>query len=54
MWAVLNGQVEQDMMKKIQPSGSGLIGLCWYDACSRCYYPTKKMAGLRSAPRTTR
>ena len=53
MWAVLNGQVGQDMLKKIQSSGSGLIGLCWYDAGSRCYYLTKKittpkeMAGLK-------
>lgn len=42
MWAVLNGQIGQDMLKKIQSSGSGLIGLCWYDAGSRCYYLTKK------------
>ncbi|MCX7028204.1 MAG: TRAP transporter substrate-binding protein DctP [Spirochaetes bacterium] len=53
MWAVLNGQVGQDMLAKIQSSGSGLIGLCWYDAGSRCYYLTKKittpkeMAGLK-------
>jgi TRAP-type C4-dicarboxylate transport system substrate-binding protein len=30
------------MLKKVQSSGSGLIGLCWYDAGSRCYYLTKK------------
>jgi TRAP-type C4-dicarboxylate transport system substrate-binding protein len=53
MWAVLNGQIGQDMLKKVQSSGSGLIGLCWYDAGSRCYYLTKKattpkeMAGLK-------
>jgi TRAP-type C4-dicarboxylate transport system substrate-binding protein len=53
MWAVLNGQIGQDMLAKIQSSGSGLIGLCWYDAGSRCYYLTKKitipkeMAGLK-------
>lgn len=53
MWAVLNGQIGQDMLKKLQSSGSGLIGLCWYDAGSRCYYLTKKittpkeMAGLK-------
>lgn len=43
MWAVLNGQIGQDMLKKLQSSGSGLIGLCWYDAGSRCYYLTKKI-----------
>jgi TRAP-type C4-dicarboxylate transport system substrate-binding protein len=42
MWAVLNGQIGQDMLKKLQTSGSGLVGLCWYDAGSRCYYLTKK------------
>jgi TRAP-type C4-dicarboxylate transport system substrate-binding protein len=53
MWAVLNGQIGQDMLKKLQSSGSGLIGLCWYDAGSRCYYLTKQittpkeMAGLK-------
>lgn len=53
MWAVLNGTIGQDMLKKIQSSGSGLIGLCWYDSGSRCYYLTKKatspkeMAGLK-------
>jgi len=43
MWAVLNGQIGQDLLKKLQSSGSGLIGLCWYDAGSRCYYLTKKI-----------
>jgi tripartite ATP-independent transporter DctP family solute receptor len=53
MWAVLNGQIGQDMLKKIQSSGSGLIGLCWYDAGSRCYYLKKavtspaEMKGLK-------
>jgi TRAP-type C4-dicarboxylate transport system substrate-binding protein len=41
MWAVLNGKIGQDMLKKIQASGAGLLGLCWYDAGSRCYYLTK-------------
>jgi tripartite ATP-independent transporter DctP family solute receptor len=43
MWAVLNGKIGQDMLAKLQSSGSGLIGLCWYDAGSRCYYLTKKI-----------
>lgn len=53
MWAVLNGKIGQDMLNKIQTSGSGLIGLAWYDSGSRCFYLTKKittpkdMAGLK-------
>jgi TRAP-type C4-dicarboxylate transport system substrate-binding protein len=53
MWAVLNGQIGQDLLKKLQSSGSGLIGLCWYDAGSRCYYLKKaitspaEMKGLK-------
>ncbi len=53
MWAVLNGRVGQDMLNKVQASGSGLIGLCWYDAGSRCFYLTKSaktpkdLAGLK-------
>jgi tripartite ATP-independent transporter DctP family solute receptor len=53
MWAVLNGKIGQDMLKKVQSSKSGLIGLCWYDSGSRCFYLTKKvttpkdMAGLK-------
>jgi tripartite ATP-independent transporter DctP family solute receptor len=46
MWAVLNGQIGQDMLKKIQSSGSGLIGLCWYDAGSRCFYLKKSISGI--------
>jgi tripartite ATP-independent transporter DctP family solute receptor len=53
MWAVLNGKIGQDLLDKVQSSKSGLIGLCWYDAGSRCFYLTKKattpkeMAGLK-------
>jgi TRAP-type C4-dicarboxylate transport system substrate-binding protein len=53
MWAILNGRIGQDMLEKVQASGSGLIGLCWYDAGSRCFYLTKSaktpkdLAGLK-------
>jgi TRAP-type C4-dicarboxylate transport system substrate-binding protein len=53
MWAVLNGKIGQNLLNNIQTSKSGLIGLCWYDAGSRCFYLTKKittpkeMAGLK-------
>lgn len=43
MWEVLNGKIGQDMLTKIQSSKSGLIGLAYYDAGSRCFYLTKKI-----------
>ena len=53
MWSVLNGEIGQSMLAGIETSGSGLVGLCWYDAGSRCFYLTKEvhsvadMAGLK-------
>lgn len=50
MWAVLNGEVGQKMLADIETSGSGLIGLCYYDAGSRSFYLTKpanKVADLK-------
>jgi tripartite ATP-independent transporter DctP family solute receptor len=53
MWDVLNGKIGQDLLNRVQTSKSGLIGLCWYDSGSRCFYLTKKvtspkdMAGLK-------
>ena len=41
MWQVLNGPVGQDMLAQIQESGSGLVGLAYYDAGSRNFYTTK-------------
>lgn len=41
MWKVLNGSIGQDMLAQIQTSGSGLVGLCYYDAGSRNFYTTK-------------
>ena len=41
MWAVLNGEIGQKMLSEVQASGSGLVGLCWYDAGARSYYTTK-------------
>lgn len=40
MWAVLNGEIGQNMLAAVQESGSGLIGLCWYDSGSRNFYTT--------------
>ena len=46
MWAVLDGEIGQDMLAQIESSGSGLVGLCWYDAGARSYYTTKKVASV--------
>lgn len=44
MWAVLDGEIGQSMLAEVQASGSGLVGLCWYDAGARSYYTTKPVA----------
>lgn len=41
MWAVLDGEIGQNMLAQIEASGSGLVGLCWYDAGARSYYTTR-------------
>ena len=43
MWAVLDGEIGQNMLDEVQASGSGLIGLCWYDSGSRNFYTTTKV-----------
>ncbi len=40
-WAVLDGEIGQKMLADIEASGSGLIGLCWYDSGCRSYYTNK-------------
>lgn len=54
MWAALNSEeIGQKMLDEVQSSGSGMIGLCFYDGGSRCFYTTKKvekvadLAGLK-------
>ena len=34
----------RDTLAQIEASGSGLVGLCWYDAGARSYYTTKNVA----------
>ena len=41
MWSVLNGEIGQGFLDAVQASGSGLIGLCYYDGGSRNFYTTK-------------
>ena len=43
MWAVLDGEIGQSMLAQIEESGSGLVGLCWYDAGARSYYTTRRV-----------
>lgn len=53
MWKVLNGDIGQKILAGIETSGSGLVGLCYYDAGSRNFYVTRPihsvadMEGLR-------
>ncbi len=47
MWKVLNGEVGQGMLEGIQSSGSGLVGLCYYDSGSRCFYLTKEVHSVK-------
>ncbi len=53
MWKVLNGSIGQSILAEIEKSGSGLVGLCYYDAGSRNFYVTRPvnsvadMKGLR-------
>ncbi len=52
-WAVLNSEIGQNFLNDIEASGSGLVGLCYYDSGSRCFYTNKEvhsvadMAGLK-------
>ncbi len=53
MWKVLDGEIGQGLLADIQISGSGLVGLAYYDAGSRNFYTKKPvhtvadMAGLK-------
>ena len=53
MWNVLNSSIGQGMLEDIERSGSGLVGLCYYDGGARNFYVTKPvnsvadMEGLR-------
>lgn len=40
MWAVLKGEIGLKVLNDIEASGRGIIGLCWYDGGSRCFYST--------------
>jgi tripartite ATP-independent transporter DctP family solute receptor len=42
MEKVIDGAIGAELLKKIDDSGQGLIGLCWMDAGARNFYDTKK------------
>ena len=46
MWNVLNGEIGQQMLADIQTSGSGLVGLAYYDAGARNFYTVKPVRSL--------
>ena len=46
MWNVLNGAIGQKILADIEASGSGMVGLCYYDAGSRCFYTTKAVRSV--------
>ena len=46
MWNVLNGAIGKQILDDIEASGSGLVGLCYYDAGSRCFYGTKPVRSV--------
>ena len=45
MWKVLNSEIGQGMLDQVEASGSGLIGLCWYDSGSRSFYTKTPVHG---------
>jgi len=42
MEKVIDGAIGAELLKKIDDSGKGLIGLCWMDAGARNFYDTKR------------
>ncbi len=44
LWAVMNTQIGQDLLDSME--STGLKGLCWLDAGSRCFYATKPLNSI--------
>jgi len=44
MWKVLNSELGQSMLTSIK--SAGLVGLCWYDGGTRCFYTDVKITKL--------
>lgn len=50
MWNVLNSDIGEKFLDDLEKSDSGLIGLCYYDAGSRCFYsksPINSVADMK-------
>ena len=45
-WNVLNGKLGQDLLSELEISGSGLVGLCYYDSGARNFYSTKAIKSI--------
>lgn len=41
LWAVMNTEIGQNLLDSME--SKGLVGLCWLDAGSRCFYATKPL-----------
>lgn len=41
LWKVLNGPVGEELLKELE--ANGIVGLCYYDSGSRCFYNSKRV-----------
>lgn len=46
MWKVLNSEVGNRILDKIEKSGSGLVGICYYDSDCRSFYSSTPIRNL--------
>ena len=46
MWRVLNSDIGQGMLEDIEKSGSGLVGLCFYDGGARNFYINRSVKSV--------
>lgn len=46
MWSVLNSEIGTTILDKIEKSGSGLVGICYYDADCRSFYTSSPIRNL--------
>lgn len=47
MWRVLNSQIGDAILNELESSGSGLVGICYYDSDCRSFYTTKPVRSLK-------
>lgn len=46
MWSVLNSEIGTAILDKIEKSGSGLVGICYYDSDCRSFYTSSPIRNL--------